>query len=158
MKSVLRLATTLGNGIINLIKGIVNIFKYIALAIFRFFRFIVIGTYNGFVSLISLFVKTAKAIVFYFRKYFVVPLLPSYKVVFSMYQVIPGLPVNKSDSVHQFEKGHGSQAISFYNNVVKTTAENRIVPAEVYLVKRRRVVAKQQFGPVNEIKKLDLKV
>ncbi len=115
---------------------------------------------NGIVNIILGTVRSVKSIIRgsikAFRSIFIVPFLPKYKVIFSMYQVIPGLPVNKSDSVHDFEKGNGSKAIHFYNNVVKTTANNKIMPAEVLLIKRKKIVATQQFGPVNEIKRLNL--
>ncbi len=145
MKPIMKLLSMFGDGIVSIIKGIFGIIKWIANGIVN----IILGTVRLIKNMIRASIKA-------FRSIFIVPFLPKYKVIFSMYQVIPGLPVNKSDSVHDFEKGNGSKAIHFYNNVVKTTANNKIMPAEVLLIKRKKIVATQQFGPVNEIKRLNL--
>lgn len=112
---------------------------------------------NGLMNkIINAIVACGNAIVNGFRFFFVVPFLPSYKVVFSMYQVIPGFPVNRSDSVHSFKKGNSQKAIKFYNDVVRSTESKKIVPSEVVLLKRKKVVATAQFGPINEIKKFNV--
>lgn len=87
---------------------------------------------------------------------FVKPFLPTHRVVFSLYTVIPGLPVKRNETVHAFEKGTTKKAIKFYNDVIRSTTEKKIVPAEVRLYKRKKVVASRNFGPVNEIKKFKI--
>lgn len=80
------------------------------------------------------------------------PFLPTYEVTFTLYQVIPGAPIKKNDSRHNFEKGESKKAIEFYNKVVNTTMENRLAPTEVKLKRGRKVIQTKQFGPINDIK------
>jgi len=180
MKPLLKFVSVIGNGVIGAIRflfmsiytGVKFIFvslyrlvKFIFMSIYKAVRFIVVGVYKIVMAILNMIVaflnwavdsivSLAKLFVYYFKKIFIIPFMPSYKVVFSIYQVIPGLPINRSDSVHEFEKGKGKHAIKFYNDVVNTTREKKIVPSEAVLIKRKKVVAVQQFGPVSEIKKL----
>lgn len=165
IRAIKFLFVSLFNGIKFIVLGILNLIRFIFVSIYRILRFIVAGIYKTFMAIVNLIVRFLNWVVdtivsfvqlcaYYFKKIFIIPFMPSYKVVFSMYQVIPGLPVNRSDSVHFFEKGKGRKAIKFYNDVVNTTREKKIVPSEAVLIKRKKVVAVQQFGPVTEIKKL----
>jgi hypothetical protein len=82
------------------------------------------------------------------------PFLPSYEVVFTMYHVIPGQAVNRQESKFDFEKGAMSEAQAFYHQVINSTDSHRIVPAEVQLKRRKKVIKNHYFGPVQEIQKL----
>jgi hypothetical protein len=140
-KGIGSLVTSIFKGIWNLITGIGNLFVSIAKGFVKLLKVI----YQSFVSLYGIIVDGL-------YKMLVVPFLPSYKVVFSLYNFIPGIPVNKNDSIHAFGKGKGNEAKRFFEQVVNKTAQNRIIPAEVQLIKRKKVVANRQFGPVNDIK------
>lgn len=87
-----------------------------------------------------------------FHKQIVVPFLPSYKVVFVMYGVVPGQPVSKKESVYNFEKGASKEAETFYQKMVETTNMYKVMPSEIYLKKRNRVIRNQHFGPVEEVR------
>ena len=63
------------------------------------------------------------------------------------------MPVRKNDSIHAFEKGSSKKALKFYDDVINSAVERRIVPAEVRLIKRKKLIAKRNFGPVDELKK-----
>ncbi|MFW5700672.1 MAG: hypothetical protein ACOCWM_03195 [Cyclobacteriaceae bacterium] len=132
----------IANGIVALIKGIIWIFTTVLNGIFWVIKTI----FNGIINFYKWLIHAIWLIV-------VRPFLPTHKVVFSLYTVIPGLPVNKNETVHAFEKGTTKQALKFYNDVVRSTTEKRIVPAEVKLYKRRKMVASRHFGPVDEIRK-----
>lgn len=86
------------------------------------------------------------------HKQIVVPFLPSYKVVFVMYGVVPGQPVSKKESVYNFDKGASKEAESFYKKMVETTNMYKVMPSEIYLKKRNKVVKTQNFGPVEEVR------
>ena len=90
-----------------------------------------------------------------FRK-IITPFLSTYEVTFTMYHVIPGMPVRKQDSIHNFEKGAGQQAVDFYAKVVNKTLENKLAPSEIKLKKGKRVIQSKQFGPINEIKQFKI--
>jgi phage-related protein len=150
----------LKNGIKSMLLGIVNGIKYTIITIVNGIKSIAMGTVNG---IKSIFIAIAKGIVAFFKWFshtmwlvFVKPFLPTHKVSFSMYTVIPGLPVNKNETVHAFQKGTTKQALKFYEDVIRSTTEKKIVPAEVKLYKRRKIVAKKHFGPVEEIKKFKI--
>jgi hypothetical protein len=82
---------------------------------------------------------------------------PSYSVVFTMYHVIPGIPVKRKSQLHKFGKGSIKEATEFYNKVVHKTMETRLAPAEIHLVRgRKKVVDRRQFGPVNELKQFKI--
>ena len=82
------------------------------------------------------------------------PFLPSYEVVFTMYQVVPGQAVNQEVSRFDFEQGAVKEAQAFYHQVVNSTNSHRIVPAEVQLKRRKKVIQNHSFGPVKEIQNL----
>jgi len=87
-----------------------------------------------------------------FFKSLIKPFLPTYEVTFTMYHVIPGFPVKKNDSKHNFEKGESEKAIEFYNKVVNTTMVNKLAPTEVKLRRGKKVIQSKQFGPIRQIK------
>lgn len=145
--------TVINNWLKGIVRGVLNVFKFIGLSFVNLIK----AVFNAFIKLITIIYQSIiKALTFLVKQLYmalVVPFLPSYKVIFSLYQVIPGLPINKNDSIHSFDKGTGKKAVRFYNDVVKSTAANGIVPAEVKLIKRKKTVAIKSFGPVAEIKK-----
>jgi len=130
------------NGILSIIKGVIWIFT----SVIKGIVWTVKTTLNGIVS----FFKWLNHVMWLV---FVRPFLPTHRVVFSLYTVIPGLPVNRNETIHAFEKGTTKKALKFYDDVVRSATEKRIVPAEVRLYKRRRMVASRHFGPVDEIRK-----
>lgn len=86
---------------------------------------------------------------------FVKTFKPSYSVVVTMYHVIPGLPVKRNATKHEFGKGSYNTAVNFFEKVVDKTKEIKLAPAEIHLVKgKKKVVQKVYFGPVPELKKM----
>lgn len=86
---------------------------------------------------------------------FVTSLKPSYSVIFTMYHVIPGSPVKRNATKHEFGKGAYEEAKKFFDQVVHKTNQVRLAPVEVHLVKgKKRVVQNIQFGPIKELKKM----
>lgn len=84
---------------------------------------------------------------------------PTYAVSAVTYFVIPGVPVNKNVSRHDFGKGEYEKAKEFYEKVVKKTQELGFSPAEVHLIKgKNSIIQKQVFGPVAEVSKLPMTV
>lgn len=86
------------------------------------------------------------------HKQVVVPFLPTYEVGFIMYGVVPGQPVNKKESVYPFEKGASKEAEAFYQKMVASTNKYKVMPSEIYLKKRNKIVRNQHFGPVETVK------
>lgn len=82
----------------------------------------------------------------------ITPFLPTYEVVCTTYQIIPGLPVSKNESRHPFEKGASKEAREFYGKVISSEFTRNMAPVEVYLKRGRFTIQKRQFGPVNDIK------
>ena len=80
------------------------------------------------------------------------PFLPAYEVVCTTYQVIPGLPVNKKESKHYFERGASREAKEFYGKVVTSDFTRNMAPVEVHLRMAGFTIKKTQIGPVEEIK------
>lgn len=182
MQPLIKFITLCGAGVVNgvrflfvslykairfILTSIYQVFRFIFVSLFNVLKFIVVGIYKIFVATgnmcvrfinwtIHTAIRFVVACAYYFKKIFIIPFLPSYKVIFSLYQVIPGFPVNRSESVHVFEKGHGAKAKKFYNDVVQTTKEKKIVPSEAVLIRRKKVVAIQRFGPVGEIRKMSI--
>ena len=151
-----------------IIIGTINIVKLIIAKVISIINNSIKAVFNGIQRIINLIIQTIVDIFRFFVKsliflkkqayqVFVIPFLPSYKVVFSMYQVIPGIPVNKQDSIHNFAKGTGKNAKAFYYDVVKSTREKKIIPSEVNLIRRRKVIASAKFGPIDDIKKFNIK-
>ncbi len=82
---------------------------------------------------------------------------PTYSVVFTMYHVIPGSPVQRKAQRHDFEKGEFAKARTMYDKLVHKTSELKMAPAEVFLVKgKKKVVQKQQFGPVKDLRQFKM--
>jgi len=132
-----------------LVKSIANGIKGFFVGVANGIKSIILGVVNGIAAFFKWLSHTAWLV-------FVKPFLPTHKVSFSMYTVIPGLPVNRNETVHAFQKGTSKQAIKFYEDVIRSTSDKKIVPAEVKLYKRRKVVASKYFGPVEEIKKFKI--
>ncbi|BDD08652.1 hypothetical protein FUAX_10840 [Fulvitalea axinellae] len=84
------------------------------------------------------------------------PFQSRYSVVFRMYHVIPGQPIKVKKKVQEFEKGDKEAAFAYFQKTVKATGASKIVPVEIELLKGRRVSKRKQFGPVGDIKKLEL--
>src|SRR5690606_2819254 len=82
----------------------------------------------------------------------VVPFLPSYEVIFVMYGVVPGQPVTKNESVYNFEKGAFKEAESFFHKMVDSTNSYKVMPSEIFMKKRNKIVKTQHFGPVTEVR------
>ncbi len=86
-------------------------------------------------------------------KNFVNSFKPTYSVVFTMYHVIPGLPVKRDAQRHDFKRGEYNKAKMMFDKLVHKTTELRFAPAEVYLVKgKKKVVDRRQFGPVRDLR------
>jgi hypothetical protein len=88
------------------------------------------------------------------KKFFeglVKPFLPKYQVVFRMYHVIPGQEVERNEQKFDFEKGAGEEAQTYFQKVVEKTESMRMVPAEVLLKKRGRVISRRTFGPIDDV-------
>lgn len=79
--------------------------------------------------------------------------LPTYEVVCTNYQIIPGYPVNKNESKHKFKKGASGEAIEFYWKVVSSDLTKKMAPVEVHLRKGGKTIQKTHFGPVDNFKK-----
>lgn len=84
---------------------------------------------------------------------FIKPILPKYQVVFTMYHVIPGQPVDRHFRYYHFDKGESRKARDFFEKVVNSTHEYKVLPSEVRLKRRGRTLKKEVFGPVKDIKK-----
>lgn len=86
------------------------------------------------------------------HKQVIVPFLPTYEVGFVMYGVVPGQPVSKKESVYNFEKGASKEADAFYQKMVASTTMYKVMPSEIYLKKRNKIVRNQHFGPVETVR------
>ena len=84
---------------------------------------------------------------------------PTYSVNAITYFVIPGIPVNKNENRHDFEKGAQEEAKEFFDKVVKKTKEMGFSPAEVQLIRgKNKVIQKQTFGPVDILQDMPMTV
>lgn len=81
------------------------------------------------------------------------PFLPKYEVVCTTYQIIPGLPVNRNQSKHSFEKGAAKEAKAFYGKVIASDFTKNMAPVEIRLRIGGMTVKKAQIGPVQDLKK-----
>ena len=81
------------------------------------------------------------------------PFLPKYEVVCTNYQLIPGLPVNKNQQRHTFDKGASQEALNFYGKVIASDLTKAMAPVEVSLKKRGKVIQTVQIGPVEQLQK-----
>ena len=89
-------------------------------------------------------------------KKIVKPFLPSYEVVCTNYQVIPGMPVSKNESRHPFEKGASKEAKDFYGKVINSGFTRNMAPVEVHLRMAGFTIKKTNIGPVEDIKKFKM--
>jgi hypothetical protein len=84
---------------------------------------------------------------------------PTYSVNAITYFVIPGIPVNKNENRHDFDKGAYDEAKAFFEKVAKKTKDLGFSPAEIQLIKgKSKVVEKQVFGPVDLLKDMPMSV
>jgi len=86
------------------------------------------------------------------------PFLPTYEVICTNYQIIPGQPVNKNQSQHAFEKGASQEANAFYAQVISSDLTKNMAPIEVHLKRRGKIIKKTEIGPVSELKKFRMAV
>ena len=87
----------------------------------------------------------------------VTPFKAKYEVVCTTYQVIPGLPVNKNESRHQFERGAVLEAREFYSKVVTSDMTRTMAPVEVQLRKiylGGKTIEQAEFGPVAQLRQV----
>lgn len=92
-----------------------------------------------------------------FLKKAIKPFQAKYEVVCTTYQVIPGLPVNKSQSKHAFERGAVLEAREFYTKVVSSDITRTMAPVEVQLRKiylGGKTIEQAEIGPVQHLKNL----
>jgi hypothetical protein len=85
------------------------------------------------------------------------PFQSKYEVICTTYQVIPGMPVSKSEQKHAFDRGAAVQAREFYSKVVSSDMTKTMAPVEVQLRKiyiGGRTIDKAEFGPVQHLKSL----
>ncbi|WP_242926453.1 hypothetical protein [Pontibacter vulgaris] len=86
------------------------------------------------------------------------PFQSKYEVVCTTYQVIPGMPVNKNEQKHAFERGAALQAKEFYTKVVSSDMTKTMAPVEVQLRKiyiGGKTIEQAEFGPVQHLKSLN---
>jgi hypothetical protein len=83
------------------------------------------------------------------------PFLPTYDVVFIMYNLVPGKPLDKCETIYNFEKGESQKAQEFYDIMLQSTANFKMMPSEVVLKRKNKVIKTTQFGPVKEIQELN---
>ncbi|MFB9863903.1 hypothetical protein [Rufibacter immobilis] len=83
----------------------------------------------------------------------ITPFLPSYQVVCTTYQIIPGLPITKKLSTHSFEKGAAKEAKEFYGKVVSSDITKKLAPVEVQLRVAGITLKKAHFGPIENLDK-----
>lgn len=84
---------------------------------------------------------------------------PTYKVSAITYFFLPGIPVNKNISDHQFGKGEYIEAKEFYHKVIRKTEQLGISPAEIVLIKgKKTIVEKKVIGPLEQLKNLPTRI
>ncbi|WP_192823543.1 hypothetical protein [Rufibacter sp. LB8] len=88
-----------------------------------------------------------------FFKKAITPFLPSYEVVCTTYQIIPGLPITKKLTKHAFDKGASKDAKDFFGKVVASDLTRKLAPVEVHLKVAGLTIKKAHFGPVQNLKK-----
>ncbi|GGK65150.1 hypothetical protein ACD591_01855 [Rufibacter glacialis] len=81
------------------------------------------------------------------------PFMPSYQVVTTSYQVIPGKPITKQLSTHSFEKGASKEAKAFYGKVISSDFTKKLAPVEVQLRVAGITIKKAQYGPFQSFDK-----
>lgn len=122
------------NAVFGLFKAIFNAIKFVINGIVS----IIVGTYQAIASVCKKVINSFK---------------PVYRVTFTMYHVIPGMPVQENVTVHAFARGASKEAKDFYYKVVEMTMKNKIAPTVVMLKKGKKTVQTKQFGPIEDIKK-----
>jgi hypothetical protein len=95
--------------------------------------------------------RTITSVPQYLHRSFVTPFLPKYDVVFIMYSVVPGQPLSKYETVYNFEKGETDKAKQFYEKMILSTQDFKMMPSEVVMKTKNKIVKATQFGPVKEI-------
>ena len=80
------------------------------------------------------------------------PFLPTYEVICTNYQIIPGFPINKHQLQHAFEKGASQEAKAFYAQVISSELTKSMAPIEVHLKRRGKTIEKTEIGPIAELK------
>jgi hypothetical protein len=84
---------------------------------------------------------------------------PTYKVSAVTYFFLPGIPVNKNISEHEFGKGEYIEAKEFYHKVIRKTESIGISPAEILLIKgKKKVLEKKVIGPLAQLKNLPMTI
>jgi hypothetical protein len=106
--------------------------------------------YRSIASPIQSFKRDAEKL----SKALILPFLPAYEVTFTMYHVVPGQAIDRKESKFSFERGAVQEAQDFYNKVVNSTSSHRIVPAELQLKRRKKIIQTHYFGPVKEIQSM----
>ena len=90
---------------------------------------------------------------------FITSFKPTYSVSAITYFVVPGLPVNKNISKHDFGKGQYEEAKTFYSMVIKKTKDLGFSPAEIQLIKgKKNVIEQEQIGPLSSLEGMPMTV
>ncbi len=90
-------------------------------------------------------------------KRFVTSFKPKYTVIFTMYHVIPGLPVKRKATRHEFGTGAYDEARTLYEKVVRKTLEVKLAPSEIILIKgKKKILHGRHFGPVKELRQFKM--
>jgi len=88
-------------------------------------------------------------------KAFIDSFKPKYSVTVTTYGVVPGRPVYKNSTKHDFGNGAYNEAHDFFTKVIHKTIEVKMAPVEIQLIKGKgRVVKNHTFGPVQEVKNM----
>jgi hypothetical protein len=146
----------LGNALLTGITAVAGLFKSIILAVVNFGKwfigmlkaaiFAIIKSVNQFFIYLSGLIKRG---ITYFK--------PTYTVVFTMYHVIPGIPVQGKPDHHNFGKGEWKKAGDFYDKLVAKMQEFKIAPVEVQLIKgKKKILKSHHLGPVQELKTMKM--
>jgi hypothetical protein len=64
---------------------------------------------------------------------------------------VPGLPVQKDCTIYNFDRGQYKEAKDFYSKTLESTQKFKVLPSEVVMRKRKKIVSSMQFGPINEM-------
>ncbi|MCC5931235.1 MAG: hypothetical protein JJU28_18445 [Cyclobacteriaceae bacterium] len=140
----------------NGISAVAGLFKSIFLALTNFVKWIVAGFISAILASISsvkqffqYLIGLVKKGITYFK--------PTYTVVFTMYHVIPGIPVQGKPDHHSFGKGEWKKAGDFYDKLVAKTQQFKIAPVEVQLIKgKKKILKTHHLGPVQELKTMKM--
>lgn len=86
----------------------------------------------------------------------ITPFLPAYEVICTNYQIIPGLPVNKNETKHYFERGASREAKDFYGKVITSDYTRNMAPVEIHLRMAGITIKKMKIGPVEDLKQFKI--